>query len=399
MTQESASAGDVFGAPREQPLPRGAHGHAGQQLSVAPITAAQQSLLAALFIIGVVLVASVSAVVGGVTVVVAHSIAPGNTASDTKGIQLLGDSVQRVAARVVPSVVKIETTVGGRDSEGSGIILRSDGLILTNHHVVAIPDPISPGRGDVTTLVTFADGRTAPFTIVGADSVSDIAIVRVQDISGLVPIEVGSSAHLTVGQKVVAVGAPLGLEGTVTTGIISAVDRPVATRGVSDTDETVLDAIQTDAAINPGNSGGALVDMSGALIGVNSASATTGGDYINGPGGSIGLGFAIPVDETMRIVTQLVDTGKAAHAALGVQVDFDSRRRGADIVAVTPGGPAAAAGLSPGALITAADHRVIADGAGLVAALRSKIPGDVLTVTYTDPSDAVRKTRVVLGSE
>ena len=350
---------------------------------------------------GVLIVAMVSAVIGGATAVTLRAVDFGGMVSlpEGRGAEVLGDSIQRGAARALPSVVKLETTVGALSSEGSGIIIRSDGLILTNNHVVAVPDELEGGPGAVTSLTTFADGHTAPFVVIGGDPISDIAVIRVQHISGLVPITVGSSTDLAVGQDVVAVGAPLGMDGTVTTGIISALHRPVSSRGDTSAEETIFDAIQTDAAINPGNSGGALVDMSGALVGVNTSLATTGGDYVNGPGGSIGLGFAIPVDQAIRVADEIVTTGKATHATLGVQVVDDGPNRGAKLVAVEPGGPAAAAGLLPGALITMVDARVITNAAALIAALRSKAPGDTLTLTYTDPSGLIETVQVTLGTQ
>ncbi|PQP53244.1 S1C family serine protease, partial [Mycolicibacterium austroafricanum] len=220
---------------------------------------------------------------------------------------------EQVAAKVVPSVVKLETNLGRASEEGSGIILSTDGLILTNNHVVATEG--APGRPQ--TKVTFADGRTAPFTVVGTDPSSDIAVVRAEGVSDLTPIALGSSGDLRVGQDVVAIGSPLGLEGTVTVGIVSALNRPVAAGGNSRDQNTVLDAIQTDAAINPGNSGGALVNMNGELVGVNSAIATLGGASAESQSGSIGLGFAIPVDQAKRIADELVQGGTASHASLG----------------------------------------------------------------------------------
>ena len=207
-------------------------------------------------------------------------------------------SVEQVAAKVMPSVVKLQIDMGQGSEEGSGIVLSSDGLILTNNHVVAalsgppVPRRVPSGLGglddqdcpaarclrqDPQATVTFADGRTVPFTVVGTDPADDIAVVRAQGVSGLTPIALGSSKDLKVGQNVVAIGSPLGLQGTVTTGIISALDRPVATGDESTGQHSVMNAIQTDAAINPGNSGGALVNMNGELIGVNSAIASLGG--------------------------------------------------------------------------------------------------------------------------
>jgi len=240
--------------------------------------------------------------------------------------------------------------------------------------------------------VTFSDGRTATFSVVGTDPTTDIAVVRVKGISGLSPITLGSSANLRVGQPVMAVGSPLGLEGTVTTGIVSALNRPVSTTGESGNQNTVLDAIQTDAAINPGNSGGALVNMSGQLVGVNSAIATLGGDSQDAQSGSIGLGFAIPVDQAKRIADELISTGTAAHASLGVQVTSDKGTPGAKVVEVVPNGAAASAGLPAGVVVTKVDDRPINNADSLVAAVRSKAPGDKVTLTYRDPKGGDNRT-------
>ncbi len=328
-------------------------------------------------------------------------------------------SVEQVAAKVVPSVVKLETKMGRASEEGSGIILSADGLILTNNHVVSavkggpggpkppgLPRPVpgapsdpsaKPGPGGMTTIVTFADGRTAPFTVVGTDPASDIAVVRAQGVSGLTPITLGSSASLRVGQDVVAIGSPLGLEGTVTTGIVSALNRPVSAGGDASNQNTVLDAIQTDAAINPGNSGGALVNMAGELVGVNSAIATLGGDSPESQSGSIGLGFAIPVDQAKRIADELISSGTASHASLGVQVSNDVTTHGAKIVEVVKGGAAANAGLPSGVVVTKVDDRVIGSANALVAAVRSRAPGEKLTLTYLDPAGASQTVNVTLG--
>jgi putative serine protease PepD len=330
-------------------------------------------------------------------------------------------SVEQVAAKVVPSVVKLETKMGRASEEGSGIILSADGLILTNSHVVSAvkgapaggpkspgplaPAPTRPGApgadpaaGGPKTLVTFADGRTAEFTVVGTDPASDIAVVRAQGVSGLTPITIGSSANLRVGQDVVAIGSPLGLEGTVTTGIVSALNRPVAAGGDASNQNTVLDAIQTDAAINPGNSGGALVNMSGELVGVNSAIATLGGgDSPESQSGSIGLGFAIPVDQAKRIADELIANGTASHASLGVQVSNDVTTQGAKIVEVVKDGAAAAAGLPSGVVVTKVDDRVIGSANALVAAVRSRAPGDKLTLTYLDNAGNSQTVQVTLG--
>jgi putative serine protease PepD len=248
--------------------------------------------------------------------------------------------------------------------------------------------------------VTFSDGRSTPFTVVGTDPADDIAVVRAEGVSGLTPITMGSSKDLKVGQNVVAIGSPLGLQGTVTTGIISALDRPVTTGDESTGQHSVMSAIQTDAAINPGNSGGALVNMNGELVGVNSAIASLGGGQDSGGGqaGSIGLGFAIPADQAKRISDELVSTGTVTHASLGVQLANAPGAHGAAIASVAPNGPAAAAGLPNGVVITKVDDRVIDGADALVAAVRSKAPGDTVTLTYATDSGAPQTVQVTLGS-
>src|SRR5690349_7129762 len=256
---------------------RGAPQAPGMPMPPAPQKRSRAGALTA----GAVAVAIVSAGIGGGVALLAQPDRP-SASSGISGVapsvpaaSLPAGSVEQVAAKVVPSVVKLEVNEGRQSEEGSGVILSTDGLILTNNHVVAAA--AAPGGGPQT-KVTFSDGRTAAFDIVGADPGSDIAVVRAKGVSGLTPIAIGSSANLRVGQDVVAIGSPLGLEGTVTTGIISALNRPVAAGGDAQNQNTVLDAIQTDAAINPGNSGGALVNMNGELVGINSAIATMGAD-------------------------------------------------------------------------------------------------------------------------
>ncbi|MBE1550690.1 putative serine protease PepD [Mycobacterium sp. OAS707] len=320
-------------------------------------------------------------------------------------------SVEQVAAKVMPSVVKLQIDMGGQGDTGSGIVLSADGLILTNNHVVApaadagqgaehaLSD--STGDGGITKTVTFANGQTAPFTVVGTDPSGDLAVVRAQGVSGLTPIAIGSSKDVKVGEQVVAIGSPLGLQGTVTNGIVSALNRPVAAGDGSGGDVSVIDAIQTDAAINPGNSGGALVNMNGELIGVNSAIASMGGGdggAGGGQSGSIGLGFAIPSDQAKRIADELVSTGTASHGSLGVRLSSDGvKGGGAAIGEVVDGGPAAAAGIPSGAVITKVDDQVIDGPEALVAAVRSKAPGDTVSLSYVDESGAAQTTQVVLG--
>jgi putative serine protease PepD len=306
-----------------------------------------------------------------------------------------GESVEQVAAKVMPSVVKLSLKMGDEGAEGSGVVLSSDGLILTNNHVVApaagdgttARPAAMNGDADITKTVTFSDGRSVPFSIVGTDPTGDLAVVRAEGVSGLTPIAIGSSSDVKVGEPVVAIGSPLGLQGTVTTGVISALDRPVAAGEGPGSDVSVLEALQTDAAINPGNSGGALVNMKGELIGVNSAIASMGGGSgsAGGPAGSIGLGFAIPSDQAKRVADELISTGTASHGSLGVQLSSDQNSAGgAAIAGVSADGPAALAGVPDGAVITKVDDQVIDGPEALVAAIRSKAPGDTVSVTYVD---------------
>ena len=308
-------------------------------------------------------------------------------------------SVEQVAAKVLPSVVTLETKAGDESEMGSGIVLTSDGLIMTNNHVVA---PIHAGPPESTSSVaTLYDGRSAVFSVVAADPASDIAVVRVQGITGLIPISVGNSAGLRVGEPVAAVGSPLGLQNTVSTGVIGGLNRPVLTVADADNQLAAFDAIQTDAALNPGSSGGALVDMNGELIGMNSAIATLAGADRAGAtqSGSIGIGFAIPVDHADRIAGELIATGRVTHGWLGVQASNDVNSRGARIIGVTDSSPAASAGLSTGALITKVDDHVIGSADALVAAVQSEAPGAQTSLDFIDPSGDHRTILVTLGTD
>ena len=284
-------------------------------------------------------------------------------------------SVEQVAAAVLPSVVSIRVATAEGGGEGTGVVLSSDGLILTNNHVVAA----AATGGRLT--VAFEDGSTTPASLVGRDPVTDLAVVRAEGVSGLTEATLGRSADLDPGEQVVAIGSPLGLEGTVTSGIVSALNRPVRTGGASsaETDSTVIDAIQTDAAINPGNSGGPLVNLRGEVVGINSAIASLGSR--GGQAGSIGLGFSIPVDQARVIAEELIDSGSATHAQLGVSVqDAES---GAAVAKVSPGGSAVDAGLQVGDVISAVGDRTVDGADSLIATIRSHRPGDQVPVTYS----------------
>ena len=330
-------------------------------------------------------------------------------------------SVEAVAQKVLPSVVQLR----GASGEGSGIVISADGLILTNAHVLeagAAQQSSGGGLGGLGGLLgggqqqqaapqlqaVFQSGQVAPVQVVGTDATADLAVVRATGVSGLSPVALGDSSQLQVGQDVVAVGSPLGLSGTVTSGIVSALQRPVATGGAQSGQATVIDAVQTDAAINPGNSGGALVDMNGRVIGITSAIASLGSGSSEGGGqqqsGSIGLGFAIPINQAKRIGDQLVSQGFANQAVLGVGVAQDQTgaapsENGATLGTITPGGPAANAGLKAGDVVTKIDDRLINDGDSLVAAVRAENPGAQVTVTVASPGGQPRQVPVTLGSE
>jgi putative serine protease PepD len=297
--------------------------------------------------------------------------------------------VEAVAQRVLPSLVQLQVEGGGGAGEGSGIVLGADGLLLTNNHVVE--SAANGGR----VVAVFQDGTSAPAQIVGRDPSSDLAVLRAQGVTGLTPVTLGNSDSVRVGQQVVAFGSPLGLGGTVTTGIISALNRAVSVGEESGASEaTVLSALQTDAAINPGNSGGPLVDMQGGLIGINSAIATTGAQ-----GGSIGVGFAIPINQAKRVAEELERTGRATRAVLGVGLAgrdpaADRAATGAVIGQVSPGGPAEQAGIRPNEVVTRVDDRLVTNGNELVAAIRDRAPGDRVTLTVDG-----RQVAVTLGGQ
>ncbi len=348
-------------------------------------------------------IAVVSAGIGGVAASDLHShLAARSTVATVPAAAVLPahprtDSIEQVAAKVLPSVVTLQSDLGSQGGLGSGIVMTTDGLIMTNAHVVsAAQQAARADPGGVRTVVTFADGRTAPFTVVATDPTCDIAVVRADASFGLTPITFGSSADLRVGQQVVAVGSPLGLDGTVTTGIISALDRPLSSASGAAGQATAIDAIQTDAPLNPGNSGGALVNANAELIGMNSANASSGS--ASGESGSIGLGFAIPVDEAKRIADELIATGTASHGFLGARLADDAHTNGARIVEVDSGGPAAAAGLPAGALVTKVDDRLIANADALTAVVLTKAPGTTIAVDYLAPSGTAHTAQVLLGT-
>ncbi len=297
-------------------------------------------------------------------------------------------SIEAVSAKVLPSVVSVAFTGQAGSGTGSGIVISTDGVILTNNHVVAE----AADGGSLT--VSFQDGRTASATILGRDPGADVAVIRVDGVDGLVPAQLGSSSSLKVGQQVVAIGSPLGLSGTVTSGIVSALNRPVVSGEQGSSATSVLNAIQTDAAVNPGNSGGALVDMAGRVVGINSAIASLGAAQ-GTQGGSIGLGFAIPIDQAKRIADELQSKGTATKAVLGVATE--DATGGAKLTQVADGSAAAKAGLQVGDVVTRVGTTRITGTESLLATVRSATPGATVDVSYTRDGATAHAT-VTLGS-
>jgi putative serine protease PepD len=326
----------------------------------------------------------------------------------TKTTLVQDGTVEKVAQAVLPSVVKVNVSGSSGAGSGSGIILSKDGKILTNNHVVT-------GAGDNGTItVNFNDGTTKRATVIGTDPLTDVAVIQAQDVSDLTPASLGSSSSLKVGQTVVAVGSPFGLNATVTTGIVSALNRPVSVSTPEGAPQdpfggqqqgpdlsTTYPAIQTDAAINPGNSGGPLVDMSGRVVGINSSIRTASSSLSSDSGGSIGLGFSIPIDEVLPIVNQITDKQQPTHARLGVTVSDASGsalNQGAQLRSMENGGAADKAGLKNGDVITKVDGDLVDGSESLVATIRGHRPDDSVTITYVRDGKT-RTTTASLGSD
>ena len=297
------------------------------------------------------------------------------------------ESVVAVAEQTLPSVVQIKVSGGGGEGTGSGFVLDRDGHIVTNNHVVES----AADSGQIT--VVLRDGSERKAEIVGRSPSYDIAVLEV-DPAGLVAAPLGRSSDLRVGQTVVAVGSPLGLSSTVTSGIVSALERPVTTGGGTDAG-SYISAIQTDAAINPGNSGGPLVDLRGRVVGVNSAIAAVGAT--SGQSGSIGVGFAVPIDQVQLTAAQILKDGEARYPVIGASVGV-SDAEGAEVSEVTDSGPAQEAGLRAGDVVTAVDGEEVADGTELIVAIRKHQPGETVTLTFERGGEQ-RQVDVVLGSE
>ncbi|MEP7090922.1 MAG: trypsin-like peptidase domain-containing protein [Nocardioidaceae bacterium] len=334
------------------------------------------------------------------------STASGTTSSDVvnrKQVAPAADSVEKVASSVLPSVVKINVANSQEQGSGSGIVISSDGEILTNNHVASVAGQ----SGQIT--VSFNDGSAKKATILGTDPDTDLAVIKAEGVSGLQPATIGTSTQVAVGENVVAIGSPYGLEATVTSGIVSALNRPVSVGSQDQSQsgqatDTTYPAIQTDAAINPGNSGGPLVDLNGDVVGINSSIRTASdGSMSSSSGGSIGLGFAIPIDNIWPVVQQLRKGETPTHAKMGVSVTDASSDNGlltgAGVQTVTQGSAAQQAGLKKGDVITKVDSQVITGSESLVATIRGHRPGDTVALTVVTQGNGSRTVSVKLDSD
>jgi putative serine protease PepD len=306
-----------------------------------------------------------------------------------------GGSVASVAREVLPSTVQIVAQYQGQDdgATGSGFALDSQGHFVTNNHVVA-----DAAENDGPIQIVDQNGNRYQATVVGRSPTYDLAVLFVDEGPSLPPASLGASQTLNVGDPVVAFGSPLGLSSTVTAGIVSALNRPVST-GDSDDELSYINAVQTDAAINPGNSGGPLVNLQGQVVGVNSAIATTGG-AVQGEAGSIGVGFAIPVEQVKLTADQILRTGEARYPVIGAKVvtGGTGSARGAEISDVLQGTPAEQAGLEKGDVVIELDGTRVTDGIALIVAIRSHRPGDEVELLLTRGDEELTVT-VTLGSE
>jgi len=337
-------------------------------------------------IAGFAAVALVGGLVGGVIVKATDGKNTSNTSGVLTGRPPAMCQASTVADGALPSVVTIEARNGRSGGTGSGEIIKEGGYILTNNHVIAV----AADGGEITVL--YSDGKSAAAMLIGRDPLTDLAVIKAADgAEGLPLLPLGSSASLIVGQPVVALGAPLGLSSTVTSGIVSALDRYLPVPGDNGQTAHLVGAIQTDAAINPGNSGGALVNCSGSLVGVNSAIATVPNSAGQTGGGSVGLGFAIPIDLAKPVSDEIIATGKVTHYTVGMQVqaippsvaEKAGLPAGLYVESVTAGGPAATAGIKEGDVITQVNGQAAVSGEQLTVAELQAKAGQSITVTYS----------------
>ncbi|MFD8256783.1 S1C family serine protease, partial [Streptomyces werraensis] len=381
--------GAGWGAPHQQPAPKNGRRRGG--------------------LVAAVLVAALAA--GGLGGGLGYTLARENDSggSTTVSAGTTGGNVKRdpgtvaaVAAAALPSTVTIEAaSSSGEGGTGTGFVFDKQGHIVTNNHVVA--DAVDGGN----LSATFPDGKKYEAEVVGNAQGYDVAVIKLKNApSDLKPLTLGNSDDVAVGDSTIAIGAPFGLSNTVTTGIISAKNRPVASSDGSGSKASYMSALQTDASINPGNSGGPLLDAQGNVIGINSAiQSTSNGGFGTGQAGSIGLGFAIPINQAKYVAQELIRTGKPVYAKIGASVSLEDTTGGAKITEqgvggaepVDPGGPADKAGLKPGDVITKLDDRVIDSGPTLIGEIWTHKPGDQVTITY-ERGGKERTTELTLGS-
>ena len=319
--------------------------------------------------------------IAGVVGALVGKVASDNSAhliTSNQVVERAPNSIAGIAAHDSPSVVEIDSTTSTGSDTGSGFFIASNGYIMTNNHVIeaAVLD-----KSKIT--VKLANDNTYTATVVGRDTSYDLAVLKI-DVTGAPALVLGNSDNVQVGDPVIAIGSPLGLQGTVTSGIISAKNRPVTTSSSNTTGESAfINALQTDAAINPGNSGGPLVDATGAVVGVNSAIASLG-STMSGQPGSIGLGFAIPINQAKRTADQLIATGHSHYPIVGMSLDSSFGGPGAKVSsiagAIRPGGPAAKAGIQSGDIVLAVNGVDIATASDLIVAIRSHSVGDTITL-------------------
>ena len=355
-------------------------------------------------VVGLALVVGLLGGVGGAVIVGDLGDEPGIVQEGLEGVETRerapltsgNRSVVAVADQLLPSTVQVvaefEGTAGG--ATGSGFVLDRQGHIITNNHVVQEAD-----ENDGPIQLVDQDGNTFDAEVVGRSPVYDLAVLYSRAARRLPPAALGSSRRLAVGEDVVAFGSPLGLSSTVTSGIVSALNRPVTT-GDSSNDTSYINAVQTDAAINPGNSGGPLVNLQGQVVGVNSAIATTGGG-LGGRSGNIGVGFAIPIEQVRVTADQILRTGEARYPVIGAQVQTGgppTEVEGARVDEVMADTPAEKSGLEEGDVITRVNGQRVTDGISLIVAIRSYQPGE--TIDFTLTRDGEQQTvEVTLGAE
>ncbi|MEU9988373.1 trypsin-like peptidase domain-containing protein [Streptomyces sp. NPDC048045] len=390
------------GAGQQQPLAPGPL----QQTGAAVLTEQQRRKRGRrMLLVWTLLVAVVSGGIGGLVGAYVERDGMGDVRLPQAGKVPAGrgpDSVAGIAARALPSVVTLHVRGADEAGTGTGFVLDTRGHILTNNHVV---QPAASG-GEIS--VTFSSGDTAKAKVIGRDSGYDLAVVQVSGVRGLTPMPLGNSDDVRVGDPVVAIGAPFDLANTVTSGIISAKERPITAGGEKGdgSDVSYVDALQTDAPINPGNSGGPLLDSRAQVIGINSAirSADAESDSEDGQAGSIGLGFAIPINQARRVAEELINTGRATHPVIGVTLDMGYTGDGARIdtkagdggPAVLKGGAGERAGLRAGDVITEVDGQRVHSAEELIVKIRAHRPGDRLRLTVEHGAD--REVSLVLGA-